>query len=269
MSSRRRVRDALLLLFVLVALALLGPVFSPWHAADIDWVHPAVAPTFERGHLLGTDTLGRDVWVRTLEGLRVSLVIAVLATLLGLLVGIATGALAGSVGGWTDAVLMRAVDVGYALPVVLLALLLTVVLGRGASSLLVAASAVGWLSSARMVRAETRRLAQAPYVLAASVMGVGKVRIFVRHVLPNLIGPVLVHATFTVPSLVVLESFLSFLGLGVQEPAASLGNLLHDGAREMERAPWLLVAPSCLLILILGALTVLGEALRDRIAHVD
>jgi oligopeptide transport system permease protein len=118
-----------------------------------------------------------------------------------------------------------------------------------------------------MVRLETRRLQLAPFVRAAVVIGVPRMTIFWRHVLPNLAGPLLVQATLTVPSLVVLESFLSFLGLGVQEPAASLGNLLHDGARDMERAPWLLVAPAALLVGVLGCLTVLGEALRDRIAH--
>ena len=215
----------------------------------------------------GTDTLGRDVAVRAFEGLAVSLGIALAATLLGVCVGGLTGALAGTLGGRVDAVLMRWVDVGYALPVVLLALLLSVVLGRGAGSLLVAAASVGWLSSARMVRLETRRLQLSPFVAAAKVIGVPRRTIFWRHVLPNLAGPLLVQATLTVPSLVVLESFLSFLGLGVQEPSASLGNLLHDGARDMERAPWLLLAPAGLLVVVLGALTVLGEALRDRMAH--
>jgi oligopeptide transport system permease protein len=264
-----RIRRLQVFLALVCLLALWGPVVSPWSGAQLDWDAPAVAPTWMHGHLFGTDTLGRDVWVRTCEGLRVSLMIALTATVVGLVIGGVMGALAGSLGGVVDALVMRAVDVGYALPVVLLALLLSVVLGRGSGSLLVAASTVGWLSTARMVRAETRRLASAPYVLAATVMGVGRVRIFRRHVLPNLIGPVLVHATLTVPSLVVLESFLSFLGLGVQEPGASLGNLLHDGAREMERAPWLLVAPAVLLVTVVGTLTALGEAWRDRIAHAD
>jgi oligopeptide transport system permease protein len=265
----RRVHGLQTLLACLCLLALVGPLLSPWTGAQLDWDAPAVAPTVFHGHVFGTDTLGRDVWVRTCEGLRVSLLIALAATGIGLLIGGLSGALAGSVGGVVDALVMRAVDVGYALPVVLLALLLSVVLGRGTGSLVVAASTVGWLSTARMVRAETRRLASAPYVLAATVMGVGRVRIFTRHVLPNLLGPVLVQATLTVPSLVVLESFLSFLGLGVQEPGASLGNLLHDGAREMERAPWLLIAPAALLVTVVGTLTALGEAWRDRIAHAD
>jgi oligopeptide transport system permease protein len=269
MSTTARMARWQTVLALIVLIALVGPLLSPWSAQQIDWDAGAVAPTWVHGHVLGTDTLGRDVWVRTCEGLRVSLLIAVTATVLGLLMGGVLGALAGSFGGVWDALVMRAVDIGYALPVVLVALLLTVVLGRGVGALLVAASTVGWLSTARMVRAETRRLARAPYVLAATVIGVPQRTIFMRHVLPNLVGPVLVHATLTVPSLVVLESFLSFLGLGVQEPAASLGNLLHDGAREMERAPWLLMAPALLLVSVVATLTAWGEAWRDRIAHAD
>jgi oligopeptide transport system permease protein len=269
MSTARRIVRLQTVLALIVLIALAGPHLSPWGAQALDWDAPSVAPTWVHAHVFGTDTLGRDVWVRACEGLRVSLLIAVAATVLGLLIGGILGAMAGSLGGVWDVFVMRLVDVGYALPVVLVALLLTVVLGRGVGALLVAASTVGWLSTARMVRSETRRLALAPYVLAATVIGVPRAAIFLRHVLPNLIGPVLVHATLTVPSLVVLESFLSFLGLGVQEPAASLGNLLHDGAREMERAPWLLIAPALLLVWVVGTLTALGEAWRDRIAHAD
>jgi oligopeptide transport system permease protein len=253
-------------LVMLALLALVGPLCSPWSAAAIDWDHAAVAPTVAAGHWWGTDTLGRDVFVRALLGLRVSLSIAMAAAVIGLLIGTVTGAVAGMAGGFTDGLLMRLVDIGYALPVVLVALLLGVALGRGIGPLVLASATVGWLGSARMVRAETRRLSDAPYVLAARLIGVPPVRIFTRHIGPNLFGPVLVQATLTVPSLVVLESFLSFLGLGVQEPSASLGNLLHDGAREMERAPWLLIAPALLLVLSLATLTVLGERLRDRLA---
>ena len=267
MTSRARIRAAGVLLGVLTLLALFGPLLSPWGPATLDWDHPAAAPSAVAQHWFGTDTLGRDVFVRCWLGVRVSLSIAVLAAAAGLLIGTLTGALAGTLGGWVDALLMRLVDVGYALPVVLVALLLSVAWGRGTGTLVVAAGTVGWLATARMVRAETRRLRDAPYVEAARLIGVAPVTVFLRHVWPNLMGPVLVHATLTVPSLVVLESFLSFLGLGVQEPAASLGNLLHDGAREMERAPWLLVAPAALLVLALSALTVLGESLRDRYAR--
>lgn len=269
MTAATRRNGAVAVLGGLLVLATVGPLLSPWAPATLDWNHPSAAPGWTAAHWWGTDTLGRDVFVRSLLGLRLSLAIAVLATLVGLGVGTVTGAVAGSLGGVTDLVLMRLVDVGYTLPVVLVALLLSVVLGRGTGPLVVAAGTVGWLATARMVRAETRRLATAPYVVAAHLIGVPPVRVFYRHVLPNLFGPVLVHAALTVPSLVVLESFLSFLGLGVQEPSASLGNLLHDGAREMERTPWLLVAPAVLLVLALGALTVLGEALRDRLAGED
>jgi oligopeptide transport system permease protein len=264
MTADRRIRGALAVLTGLALLAVVGPLCSPWLPATLDWDHPASAPTLVAGHWFGTDTLGRDVWVRVWLGLRVSLGIALWAALVGLCIGTVTGAVAGSLGGWVDGFVMRLVDVGYAVPVVLLALLLSVVLGRGSGSLVISAATVGWLGTARMVRVQTQRLQHAPYVLAARVIGVHPARVFVRHVIPNLLGPVLVHATLTVPSLVVLESFLSFLGLGVQEPAASLGNLLHDGAREMERAPWLLLAPAALLVTALAALTVLGEGVRDR-----
>ncbi|MBS0374886.1 MAG: ABC transporter permease [Proteobacteria bacterium] len=258
-------RLGLAVLALVAALALFGPAASPWRVDALDWQHLAVPPGLEAGHWLGTDRLGRDLWVRTLAGVRVSLAIALLATLVSLVLGVGYGAIAGYAGGRTDALMMRAVDVLYSLPYVFFVILLTVVLGRAPTTVFLAIGAVGWLTMARVVRGETRRLRSREFVEAAVAAGVPPGVVLARHVVPNLLGPVLVYATLTVPSLIVLESFLSFLGLGVAEPAASLGNLLAQGAQEMETAPWMLVVPGAFLVAIVLALGALGEGLRDAL----
>ncbi|MBS0396290.1 MAG: ABC transporter permease, partial [Proteobacteria bacterium] len=231
MRLSRPARAALVVLALIVVLAVAGPWLSPWQVEQLDWQRMAVPPGLEGAHFLGTDRLGRDLYVRTLAGVRVSLAIAALATAVSLSVGVAYGALAGWAGGRVDALMMRLVDVLYSLPYVFFVILLTVVAGRHLTTVFLAIGAVGWLTVARVVRGETARLKHREFVEAAQVAGVGTARILARHVVPNLAGPVLVYATLTVPALIVLESFLSFLGLGVAEPAASLGNLLAQGAQ--------------------------------------
>ena len=258
-------RVSLGLLGLLLVLALLGPALSRWHPEQLDWARMAVPPGLDGGHWLGTDRLGRDLFVRTLAGVRVSLAIAGLATLVSLLLGVGYGAVAGYAGGRIDALMMRAVDVFYSLPYVFFVILLTVVLDRRPTTVFLAIGAVGWLTMARVVRGETRRLREREFVEAAVAIGVPPAAVLWRHVVPNLAGPVLVYATLTVPGLILLESFLSFLGLGVQEPAASLGNLLAQGAQEMEAAPWMLLVPCGFLVTIVLALAFLGEGLRDAL----
>ena len=264
--ARRGARLALLVLALLVLLALVGPAFSPWAPDTLDWQHLTRPPGFAAGHWFGTDRLGRDLYVRTLSGLRLSLLISVAATLVSLLIGIAWGAIAGYAGARTDALLMRTVDVLYALPYLFIVIILTTLFPRGSVAvLLIALGAVGWLTTARIVRADTLVLRRRAFVTAARATGLTPLGVLTRHVVPNLLGPVLVYATLTVPQMILFESFLSFLGLGVQEPRASLGNLILVGAQEMESAAWLLLIPAACLVLLLVCLNFLGDALRDAL----
>ena len=262
----RVARAALLLLGAITLAALVAPLASPWHYDSLDWQHLGAAPALAGGHWLGTDRLGRDLLVRTFAGVRLSLAISVLASLVSLTIGVLWGAVAGFAGGRTDQLLMRCVDVLYALPYLFIVIIVSTLLARGSLAvLLLALGAVGWLTTARIVRAATLALKRREFIEAARAGGVPPHAILLRHVVPNLLGPVLVYATLTIPQLIVFESFLSFLGLGVQEPDASLGNLILTGAQEMQSAPWMLLAPASLLVLLLGCLNLLGDALRDAL----
>lgn len=253
------------LLVVLALLALLGPLASPYEPDAIDWEHMAAPPSLESGHWLGTDRLGRDLFVRTMHGVRLSLAVALLATLVSLVIGVTWGAVAGFAGGRTDALMMRAVDVLYALPQVFFVIILTVVFERSVWLLFVAIGAVGWLTMARVVRGQALALRRREFVEAAVAAGAGPARIVFGHVVPNLLGPVIVYATLMIPQMILVESFLSFLGIGIQEPLASLGNLIADGAAEMESAPWILLVPATCLVLIVFAFNFLGDGLRDAL----
>lgn len=255
----------LIALGAIALVALLGPGLSPWHVEELDWARIGVPPGFEGAHWLGTDRLGRDLFVRTLAGVRISLAIGFLATLVSLVIGVAWGAIAGYSGGRLEGAMMRVVDVFYSLPYVFFVILLTVTLGRSPATLFVSIGAVGWLTMARVVCAQAESLKHKEFVEAAVAAGLPGRRILVRHVLPNLLGPVLVYATLTVPGVILIESFLSFLGLGVQEPAASLGNLMAQGTAEMEAAPWMLLTPCAFLVAIVLALGFVGDGLRDAV----
>jgi oligopeptide transport system permease protein len=254
---------ALLVLLVLAAIA--GPSLLDYREDEIDWTHMAAPPFEAPGHWLGTDRLGRDLLVRTLHGLRVSLGIALAATLVSLVIGVAWGAIAGFRRGRIDALMMRFVDVLYALPQVFFVIILTVVFGRGPLTILTAIGAFGWLTMARIVRGQALALRERDFIEAAVVGGAGTARIITRHVVPNLLGPVIVYATLGLPQAILVESFLSFLGIGVQEPLASLGNLIADGAAEMETAPWMLAVPAACLMLVVFCFNFLGDSLRDAL----
>jgi oligopeptide transport system permease protein len=265
----RQNRAAVVAAAVIAALALLavvGPWLSPYSYDALDWQHLAVPPGLTASHWLGTDPLGRDLYVRTLYGLRLSLLIGVLATAVSVGIGVAWGAIAGYVGGRADSWMMRTVDVLYALPYLFVVIILATVFERGrVAMLLVAIGAVGWLTMARVVRGQTLSLKRREFIEAARATGLGTRAILLRHIFPNLAGTVAVYATLTVPELITYESFLSFLGLGVQEPLASLGSLINEGARQMLTAPWMLLVPAALLFTLLLCFNLLGDGLRDAL----
>lgn len=248
----------------LLALALgwliAGSALTPWQPQTIDWnaVAPA-APSLAGRHWLGTDALGRDAYARLVAGARVSLALALAAGLVAVLVGGLVGAIAGLAGGVLDGFLMRLVDVAFVLPQVFLILLLSVLLGRGPLAVLTGIAATGWLAPARVIRAEAIRLRGLAFVEAARTMGMSPLRVMWRHALPHLAAPLAGCLSIVVPQFVLVEGFISFLGLGVQEPQASLGGLLAEAAAHLERAPWLLLGPSLVLVATVFGLQRLSE----------
>jgi oligopeptide transport system permease protein len=266
LRGQRGACAALLVLAGVALLALLAPPASPWSYDSLDWRHVAQPPGVTAAHWFGTDRLGRDLFVRTLHGLRLSLAISLLATVVSVGIGLAWGAIAGFAGGRTDEWMMRFVDVLYSLPYLFIVIILSTLVGRGSIAvLLIAIGAVGWLTTARIVHGQARALKRREFIEAARATGLSGGAILVRHIIPNLAGTVAVYATLTVPQMILFEGFLSFLGLGVQEPHASLGNLISAGAQEMESAPWMLLVPATFLVLLLVCLNILGDGLRDAL----
>ncbi len=258
----RLARTCCLVLGVIVLLAWLGPLFSGWEFDEIDWDAIESPPSVE--HWFGTDFIGRDLFVRSMLGARVSLGIAVVATLVSVLVGIPWGAVAGYLGGRTDQLMMRIVDMLYALPFVLVVILLVVIFGRNPYLLFMALGAIFWLDIARIVRGQTLRLRAQPFIGAARLLGVSTAGIVRRHIVPNVFGPALVYATLTIPGVILAESFISFLGLGIQEPDTSWGVLIADGTQSMESAPWTLIFPGAMLAMTIWCTNMLGDRLRDQ-----
>ena len=259
---------SMIVLALLVVAAIVGPMLAPFHYDQIRkddvWMGP-----MQGGHLFGADSLGRDLFARLLMGLGVSMAIGVVATLVSLVIGVAWGAIAGYVGGRTDEVMMRIVDTLYSLPFIFFVILLMVTFGRNIFLIFVAIGAVEWLTMSRIVRGQTLSLKQKEFVEAARAAGLNQGRIITRHIVPNLLGPVVVYVTLTIPAVIIAESFLSFLGLGVQPPMASLGTLINAGAQDMELAPWLLIFPSIVMIVTLMCFNFIGDGLRDAIDPKD
>ncbi len=266
--SNKAALAGLIVLGVLVLAAAIGPPLTGWRF-DIINKSDVWAPPLTAGHLLGADSLGRDLLVRLLMGLRVSLAIGVVATAVSLVIGIAWGATAGYAGGRVDEAMMRAVDVLFALPFIFFVILLMVAFGSSIWLMFVAIGAVEWLTMARIVRAQTRALKAKEFVEAARAIGLTPFQIVTRHIVPNLLGPVVVYVTLTIPGVIMAESFLSFLGLGVKPPMASLGSLIANGAQDMELAPWLLIFPSVVMAATLMSFNFVGDGLRDALDPKD
>ena len=261
----RRNRLALgggILLVVLAVACAAGPFFSQSYEEqnlDLGAVPPCGA------HWLGTDTLGRDLFARILYGGRISITVGLVATFVALAIGVTYGAVSGFIGGKVDSVMMRLVDILYALPFAIFVILLMVFFGRNIFLLFFAIGAVEWLTMARIVRGQVLSIKKMEFIEAARALGLGRRRIIFRHLIPNVLGPVIVYTTLTIPAVMLLEAFLSFLGLGVQAPMSSWGVLIKDGSEKMEEFWWLLVFPGALFSLTLFSLNFLGDGLRDAL----
>ncbi|MCC6145434.1 MAG: ABC transporter permease subunit [Candidatus Hydrogenedentes bacterium] len=262
----RRNRLAVLgavVLVVMVVLAVVGPWFSGYSYDDQDLALGAAPPSGQ--HWLGTDRLGRDLLTRLLHGGRISLMVGIAASVVALLIGVIYGAVAGFAGGRVDSFMMRAVDILYALPFTIFVIILMVFFGRNLLLLFLAIGAVEWLTMSRIVRSQVMSLREKEFIEATYVMGMRRRRIILRHLIPNALGPIIVYTTLTIPQVMILEAFLSFLGLGVQAPMSSWGLLIKEGAETMESYPWLLIFPSLALSLTLFSLNFLGDGLRDAL----
>jgi oligopeptide transport system permease protein len=261
--ARPLAMSALLVLTLVILVALLGPLFSSYDFATPSWDEIYQTPSLR--HWLGTDALGRDQLVRVLWGCRISLLVGVAASLVSVIIGVLWGATAGYAGGGTDSLMMRFVDILYTVPFIPLVIVMTVLFGRNFLLVFVAIGAVSWLDIARIVRGQTLSLKQREFVEAARALGVRTPTMIVRHLIPNLIGIVIIYATLTVPTVILFEAFLSFLGLGVHAPLASLGSLVSDGADHLQSQPYLLTAPAILLAVVIACFSYLGDGLRDAL----
>ena len=256
------------ILGIMVLIALFGPMV--WvHKYNTISTNVELAPTFENLHLLGTDQQGRDSLARLMIGLRISLAVGMVATIVSLIIGVTWGAVAGFVGGRVDNIMMRFVDVLYAMPFIFFVILLLTVFGRNIILIFAAIGAVEWLTMSRIVRGQTLAIKNMEFIEAARATGVPFFTIIRRHILPNVVGPVAVYVTLTIPVVILAESFLSFLGLGVNEPLTSLGVLISDGAKEMQDKPWMLLAPALTMMVTLLCLNFIGDGLRDALDPKD
>lgn len=270
-DARRRLfqnKAAIISLFILIFISIIsvfGPFFIQYGFIDTDWNSIYQPPSLENGHYLGTDGNGRDLLVRILHGGRLSLSIGVMATFVSVFIGVIYGTIAGFFGGKLDTFMMRVVEILYAMPYLIFVIILMVVFGRNIYFLFIAIGAVEWLTMARIVRGQTISLKEKEFIETSRALGQSNTLIIIKHIIPNLAGPIIVYITLMVPSVIILESFLSFLGLGVQEPLTSWGVLISEGSREMETAWWLLIFPGSFMVITLASLNFIGDGLRDAI----
>lgn len=266
--NKAAVVSIVLVVFIVVA-AFIGPFLLQWSYSEVDWTAIRKPPDLSKGHVFGTDQNGRDMLARVLQGTQMSLTVAAVATLVSVVIGIVYGAVSGYFGGRVDAIMMRIVDVMYALPYILFVIILVVMFGRNPILLFVGIGAIEWLTMARIVRGQTLSLKEREFVEAARAGGARPLTIIMRHIVPNLTGPVVIYATLTIPEIIITESFLSYLGLGVQEPQTSLGTLISFGAPVAEVLPWMLLAPAVVLVTLLLCMTYIGDGLRDALDPKD
>ena len=251
------------ILIILIASAALAPWIAPYSYSFQNLELGASPPSSE--HFLGTDVLGRDLLSRILYGARISLLVGFVATGVALIIGVSWGIIAGYAGGRVDSIMMRIVDVLYGLPFIIFIILLMVIFGRNLWLLFGAIGAVEWLTMARIVRGQVMGLKNQEFVMAARAMGASNFSMFRKHLLPNILGPIAVYATLTIPQVMLLEGFLSFLGLGIQPPMSSWGTLIKDGVESMEEHSWLLIYPGVTFTITLFALNFFGDGLRDAL----
>lgn len=262
------------ILGLLVLFSAFGQFLSPWDNETIDWarlsqISTLGAPDFETGHYFGLDGVGRDLYQRTVQGSRISLMVGVMGSLIAVIIGTVYGAVSGYIGGRVDSFMMRTLEVLSAFPFMFLVIVLMAIFGRNVLLIFVAIGAVSWLSMARIVRGQTLSLRRKEYIEAAIASGVHPFLIVMRHIVPNVLGVVVVYATLLVPEMILFESFISFLGLGVSEPYTSWGALISDGANTMRTAPWALIFPLSMLVLTLFCFNFLGDGLRDALDPKD
>ena len=268
LRNRAAVLSLMLLVLIILACAI-GPLLLP-HAFDsADWDAMSQPPSWSKLHWFGTDESGRDLLVRTLVGGRVSLLVGLMATLSSVSLGIAWGATAGFLGGRADALMMRVVDMMYAVPYLLIAILMVTILGRAFYLVVITITVFSWMDTARVVRGQTLSLRSREFIEAARAIGVPTRRIIAQHIVPNLLGVVVIYTTVTVPGVILTESVLSFLGLGIQEPMTSWGVLIHDGSIVMEVSPWMLLFPAGMLSVTLYCFNYIGDGLRDALDPKD
>lgn len=278
-ASRRFLRNkasfySLLVLVALILLILLGPLIAPYSHEAIDWdvlsdIETLGRPSISSGHWFGTDQLGRDIFARTLQGGQISLMVGVLGAGVAILIGTLYGAISGYIGGRIDNLMMRVIEVLDSVPFMFLVIMLVTVFGRHIILIFIAIGAVSWLSLARIVRGLTMSLKHKEFIEAAHAGGVRTTAIIRRHIVPNVLGIVMVYSSLLVPALILFESFLSFLGLGVQEPQTSWGALIAEGASTMDVTYWQLVFPASFLVTTLFCFNFIGDGLRDALDPKD
>lgn len=267
--ANRAAMVSIIILSTVVLLAVFADFLSPNSFETNNYDLISIGPTFQGFHIFGTDGNGRDLFIRTLYGARVSLAVGMIATTVALTIGVLYGATAGFVGGKLDNLMMRIVDILYTMPFMFFVIVLMAMFGRNIFLLFFAIGAVEWLTMARIVRGQTLAIRGREFIEAAIAAGVSKPRMIVRHVVPNVIGPILIYVTLTIPSVILAESFLSFLGLGVQEPLTSWGALISEGANEIETAPWMLLFPATFMAITLFCFNFIGDGLRDALDPKD
>ncbi|MDX2221238.1 MAG: ABC transporter permease subunit [Rhodospirillaceae bacterium] len=268
-AKNRAAMASVAALIVIAVMSIVGPRMSPYAIDELAWDAIGTAPSLEGSRWFGTDDTGRDMWVLTWSGAQVSLAIGVMTTLVALVIGVIYGATAGYLGGRADQLMMRFVDVLYALPLLFFIIILVTVFGRNIYLVFLAIGCVEWLTMARIVRGQTLSVKRKEFVEAAIAAGLGSGAIIRRHIIPNVIGPVIVYVTLLVPTNILVESYLSFLGLGVQEPLTSWGALISRGANSVQTTPWLLLIPATFLAITLFCFNFIGDGLRDALDPKD